>query len=219
MTRAIVLDTETTGLDPSAGDRLVEVAAIELIDDKPTGLVFHRLVNPGRPIPADATADHGLSDADVRDAPVFAEIWSDLDAFCGPSPIIAHNAKFDSGFLDAECRLAGLPLIGARWIDTLAMFREQHGFAAATLDAMLRRWDIRNTRDGKHDALGDCRLLAACWIHLTGGHQRTLTLDAPQAAIASYAPPFARTPRVIVPSQADLAAHSIFLAKIKNNLW
>lgn len=215
--RSVLIDTETTGLDPGLGHRVIEIAAIELRNDLPSGGVFHRLVNPGRPVPEEATAINGIGDADLVGAPDFATIAPELTAFLGADPIIAHNAPFDFAFLDAEfARLRAPPLDPGRMIDTLALAKSRYPGLPNSLDALCRRFGIDLTERGTHNALLDCRLLAAVYLELTGGRQRGLAL-APAAAgpAPSTTVRPGRTPCRIVPSEADRARHSAFLARLK----
>ncbi len=223
MSRSVLFDTETTGLDPLTGDRVVEVACIELMNDLPTGREFHRFIDPERDIPEDATRVHGLTRADLLGKPRFAEIAADLCEFLGDSPLVAHNAPFDFGFLDAEFARIGLPpLLRERMVDTLAMAKLRYSGLPNSLDALCRRFAIDLSARTTHNALLDCRLLADVYVELTGGRQRGLSLMAETggATIAVvYAVDAGRVPRPIVPGAAELAAHAAFLARIKDPLW
>jgi DNA polymerase-3 subunit epsilon len=217
----VLLDTETTGLDPALGHRVIEIAAIELNNDLPSGEFFHRLVDPGRPVPAEATAIHGFGDADLAGQPRFAEVAPGFLAFLGEAPIIAHNAPFDFAFLDAELLRSGFPpLDRGRMVDTLALAKSLFPGLPNTLDALCRRFAIDLAERGTHNALLDCRLLAAVYLELTGGRQRGLALEraarAPRASIAAYGD---RTPRRLAPSEADQARHAAFIARLKAPLW
>ncbi len=224
--REIVLDTETTGLDPLTGDRVIEVAAIELDNLLPTGRFFHHLVDPERDIPAEASRVHGFSREDLRGKPLFPAIVEEMLAFLGDAPIIAHNAPFDFGFLDAELRRAGAPpLDRKRMVDTFAIARERYPAAPNSLDALCRRFDIDLSERTTHNALLDVRLLARVYLELRGGRQPGLTLAAdtgrqeaaPIATIAGLAGP--RTPRPIQPDAATLAAHGALIARLKDPVW
>jgi DNA polymerase-3 subunit epsilon len=222
--REIVLDTETTGLDPAIGHRVVEIGCIELINHVPSGSAFHRYLNPERDIPADAEAVHGLSAAFLADKPVFSSLADDLLGFIGNSPIIAHNAGFDIGFLNAELRRAGRsPLATERTIDTVVLARRKFPGAQASLDALCRRFSIDLSERGKHGALIDARLLARVYLELVGGREPGLALaargDAPGAANDEVRTPTLRPPRSHEPSAAELTAHAVFLAKLKNPIW
>ena len=222
MNRAVLFDTETTGFDPLAGDRLIEVAGIELEGDLPTGKTFHRLVNPERDVPEDAVRVHGITSDRLRDAPRFEEIADDLLAFLGAGPLIAHNASFDFSFLDAEfTRIGRPPLERARMVDTLALARARFPGMPNSLDALCRRFDIDLSERTTHNALLDCRLLAEVYVELTGGRQRGFDLASASLVRAAFdlAARKPRTPRRIEPDADALAAHADFVAKLKNPLW
>lgn len=221
MSRSILFDTETTGLDPLTGDRLIEIAALELIRDLPTGVVFHRLVDPDRDIDPDATRVHGLTRADLRGKPKFAEIVDELLDFIGGDPLVAHNAMFDFGFLNAELARVGRPSIClTRKVDTLELARTRFPGLPNSLDALCRRFDIDLSERTTHNALLDCRLTAKVYIELTGGRQRGLSLAGPGQTEALFV--YQRTehhPLRIVPSADELAAHAAFLMKLKDPIW
>jgi DNA polymerase-3 subunit epsilon len=222
MIRAVLFDTETTGLDPLLGDRVVEVAGIELDGDLPTGKTFHRLINPERDVPEEAVRVHGITADRLRDAPRFEEIADDLLAFFGDGKLIAHNAAFDFGFLDAEfTRIGREPLDRERMVDTLALARARFPGMPNSLDALCRRFNIDLSERTTHNALLDCRLLAEVYVELTGGRQRGLDLDAATMARAGfdYAARKPRTPRLIEPDAEALAAHAAFIATLKDPLW
>lgn len=178
MAREIVLDTETTGFDPKSGDRLIEVGCIELQDLLPTGRTFHRYVNPKRLIPADATRVHGITDDQVKDAPIFHDIAEDLMEFIGDAPMIAHNANFDRNFIDFELQYCGRPITGeARWIDTLVLAQKRFPGMPNSLDALCKRYKISLNERTYHGALIDARLLAEVYLELRGGKERVLDLS------------------------------------------
>ena len=183
--REIVFDTETTGLDPHTGDRLVEIGCIEMINRFPTGSVFHRYVNPERDMPDGAFRVHGLSIEFLKDKPLFAQIVDELVEFIGDAPLVAHNAMFDLGFLNAELKRAGKELVNRdRLVDTLMLARRRHPGASNKLDDLCVRYKIDNGRRTKHGALLDAELLAEVYIELVGGRQTTLGLGTH----ASYSP-------------------------------
>ena len=224
MTRQVVLDTETTGLDPLLGDRVLEVAAVEIVNLVPTGRVFHRLIDPERDIPPESTRVHGFTAEMLRGKPRFAEIAAELLEFLGDSPIVAHNAPFDFGFLNAEFARMGLPALDpARMIDSLEIAKKRFPGLPNNLDALCRRFGIDNSMRTSHNAVLDTQLLAQVYLELMGGRQPGLSLTTsilrPAAALAETAAPAARTPRPIVPTGAELAAHRAFLAKLKDPLW
>ncbi len=222
MTRAVLFDTETTGLEPHLGHRVIEVAALELVNDLPTGRHFHTLIHPERDIPDEATRIHGFTLAHLTDQPRFAEIAEDLLAFLGDGALIAHNAPFDFAFLAAEFGRLGLPpLDQSRMVDTLVLAKARFPGMPNSLDALCRRFAIDLKARGTHNALLDCQLLAQVYVELTGGRQRGLTLAAEKAAapVAVYADVAVRTPRPIVPGATELAAHAAFVARLKDPVW
>lgn len=222
MTRAILFDTETTGLEPQFGHRVIEVAALELENDLPTGRHFHVLIQPDRDIPDDATRIHGYTAERLAGMPRFAAIVDDLLAFFGDGQLIAHNAPFDFAFLNAEFGLLGLPeLAAARMIDTLALAKTRFPGMPNSLDALCRRFAIDLSARTTHNALLDCRLLADVYVELTGGRQRGLSLAAAKAApaLVVYSHASERVARPIAPSVAELAAHGAFVARLTDPLW
>lgn len=223
MSRSVLFDTETTGLEPLAGDRVIEVAALELERDLPTGRSYHAFIDPERDIPPEATRVHGMTRADLRGKPRFAEVADALLAFLGDGPLIAHNAPFDFGFLDAEfARLRRPALDRARMVDTLALAKTRFPGSPNSLDALCRRFGIDLSERTSHNALLDCRLLAEVYVELTGGRQRGLLLADDAGAMlpaAAYERAVRRTPRLVQPSAADLAAHEAFVARLKDPVW
>jgi DNA polymerase-3 subunit epsilon len=222
VTRTILFDTETTGLEPHLGHRIIEIAALELENDLPTGNQFHRLIHPDRDIPDDATRIHGFTLAKLADKPRFAEIADDLLAFLGDSKLIAHNAPFDFGFLNAELVRLGRSLLQAeRMIDTLALAKTRFPGMPNSLDALCRRFAIDLSARTTHNALLDCRLLAAVYVELTGGRQRGLSLAAERAKaeLIVYTHDGVRCPRAIIPNAVELAAHVALLSRLKDPLW
>lgn len=220
--REILLDTETTGLETALGHRIIEVCCIELRNHMPTGRHFHEFVDPGRDIDPDAERVHGISRASLIGKPAFADIADALLAFLGDDPIVAHNAPFDFGFLDAEfARLSLPPLNRARMVDTVAIARKKYPGLPASLDALCRRFDIDLSQRTTHNALLDCRLLAQVYVELLGGRQPGLGLVANRSArAAGLAAPVARTQRLVVVSEAELEAHAAFLARyVKDPFW
>ncbi len=227
MSRAVLFDTETTGLDPLTGDRVVEVAALELIRDLPSGRHFHTLIHPDRDIPDEVVRIHGITIDRVADKPRFREIADELLAFFGDDPLIAHNAPFDFGFLDAElARIQRPALARSRMIDTLAMAKTRFPGLPNSLDALCRRFGIDLSERTSHNALLDCRLLSDVYVELTGGRQRALwsgettAVSAPtMILLPDMAPSKSRLPRPIAPAEAELAAHAAFIARLKQPLW
>ena len=179
MVREIILDTETTGLDPAAGDRIVEIGAVELFNHLPTGRTFHAYINPERDMPKEAEAVHGLSAAFLSDKPVFSAIADEFLGFIGDAVLVIHNASFDVGFLNAEFSFLGLPaILPERVVDTLHIARQKHPGSANSLDALCRRYGIDNSKRTKHGALLDSELLAEVYLELNGGRQTALRLEA-----------------------------------------
>jgi DNA polymerase-3 subunit epsilon len=222
MTRCVLFDTETTGLDPALGDRVIEVAALELVNDLPTGQHFHALIDPERDIPDEVTRIHGFTDADVAGKPKFADIAAKLAEFLGDAKLIAHNAPFDFGFLDAEFVRVGLPRLNrGRMIDTLALAKARFPGMPNSLDALCRRFAIDLSQRSTHNALLDCRLLADVYVELTGGRQRGLGLKAESstAPVAVYVHSGPRSGRRVEPGEADLAAHEAMVGKLKDPVW
>ena len=175
--REIVLDTETTGLDPYQGHRLVEIGCIELVNRIPSGQVFHRYVNPERDIPAEAFAIHGIDNARVQNEKTFAEIADELIEFLGDAPLVAHNASFDLGFLNAEIERCSKPLLAReRLVDTLLLARRKHPGGSNRLDDLCARYRIDNSRRTKHGALLDAELLAEVYLELIDARQASLVL-------------------------------------------
>jgi DNA polymerase-3 subunit epsilon len=220
--REIVLDTETTGLDPTAGHRVVEIACLELLNHIPTGRHFQRYVNPEREVPADAIAVHGLSAEFLGDKPRFAEIADELLSFIGEAPVVIHNAEFDIGFLNAEfVRLDRSPFPQQRIVDTLVMARQKFPGAPASLDALCRRFAIDNTTRTKHGALLDTELIASVYLELIGGRQAGLELSVIDeiAVIAASGVRTTRLPRPHAPTEAELAAHLLLVAQLSDPIW
>jgi DNA polymerase-3 subunit epsilon len=218
--REIVLDTETTGLDPLDGDRLVEVGCIELYNRIPTGQTFHRYINPERDMPAGAFEVHGLSAEFLKDKPRFAEIADDLLDFIGEAALVIHNAAFDAAFLNSELDRVTRPLIAReRLVDTLLLARRKHPAGPNRLDDLCTRYSIDSSRRTKHGALLDAELLAEVYIELIGARQAALGLETITAntmsereRVAAIRPrPVPLTPRITVD---DRAAHWAFIATL-----
>ena len=219
--REIVLDTETTGLDPTSGHRIVEIGCIELMHHVPTGENFHRYLNPERTMPAEAQGVHGLTDAFLADKPVFAEVVDAFLAFIADSPLVIHNAAFDMSFLNAELTRLGLPALPQdRAIDTLGLARRRFPGAHASLDALCGRFGIDNSGRAVHGALLDATLLADVYLELRGGRQPGLALASrPTSAAAGGAIRVERPPRPHAPSPQEVAAHEAFLSQLKDPIW
>ena len=222
MTRQIVLDTETTGLDPRQGHRVIELACVELRDLMPTGQSFHRYIDPQRDIDPEAQRVHGLSRAFLSDKPAFneADVADAFLAFVAGDPIIAHNAAFDRGFVNHELGLAGLaPLPEPRWIDSLALAQKRFPGMYNSLDALCKRFKISLADREKHGALIDAQLLAAVYLELSGGREVALDLSqtrqGPAAAEAISPARYSARPTPLKPrlTDAERAAHEGFVAK------
>jgi DNA polymerase-3 subunit epsilon len=224
--REIVFDTETTGLDPRTGDRLVEIGYIELVNRVPTGRTFHAYFNPDRAMPIEAEQVHGLSAAFLADKPRFHEGVLDLLEFLADSPLVAHNAQFDFGFLNFELGACGQPEVSLdRMVDTLAIARRRHPGAKHSLDALCTRYGIDRSHRVRHGALLDAELLAQVYVELTGGRQIGLELAAERAdtmvQIVRVAPARRefRPPRPHAPSAEELARHKAFVQTLDSPLW
>ncbi len=224
--REIVFDTETTGLSPAGGDRMVEIGCIEMIGRIETGRHFHAYFNPGRAMPSEAQAVHGLGDIFLSDKPLFADKVEELLEFIGDSPLVAHNAGFDFGFLNHELNNCGrAPVCMTRMVDTLGLARTRHPGAKHSLDALCVRFGIDRSHRVKHGALLDAQLLAQVYIELTGGRQIGLGLvaeDELAPSAASLAAPVVRpwrAPRPHHASLAELDRHRAFVARIVKPLW
>jgi DNA polymerase-3 subunit epsilon len=232
--REIVFDTETTGLDPKTGDRMVEMGCVEMVNRVPTGETYHAYYNPQRDMPAAAEAVHGLSASFLSDKPLFADIAAEFLEFIGDAPLVAHNAGFDFGFLNAELVIAGLePVSLDRKIDTVALARKKHPGAKLSLDALCSRYGIDRSHRVKHGALLDAELLAQVYVELTGGRQIGLGLAADAVAASSddargdetasdlIGKPSGerREPRPHTASAAELARHKEFIGQMESTLW
>ncbi len=219
--REVVLDTETTGLSPDEGHRIVEVAAVELVDRRPTGRHFHAYLNPGRPMPPEAAAVHGLTDSFLADKPPFSAVADALLAFLEAAPVVAHNAAFDARFLAFELEAAGRPALPPdRFVDTVELARRRFPGAKHSLDALCARFGIDLSVRAQHGALTDARLLAEVYVELTGGRQIRLDLAPGRTAVASGAPARAPRPaRLFSPTAEEEAAHDRFIEGIPNALW
>jgi DNA polymerase-3 subunit epsilon len=221
--REIVLDTETTGLDPLSGHRVVEVGCIELVNTVATGKTFHAYFNPQMIMPAGAEEIHGLTDDFLSDKPLFADKVEEFLAFVGDSQLVIHNAQFDIGFLNAELERVGRAKLGNAYVDTVSMARRKFPGQRASLDALCERFSIDNSSRTKHGALLDSELLAEVYLELSGGRQRDLGLAAELVGLgagmltASNLP--VRPARPHAASAAELAAHAAFLAQITEPMW
>jgi DNA polymerase-3 subunit epsilon len=223
--REVVLDTETTGLDPDTGDRIVEIGAVELFNHMPTGKTYHQYINPGRPMPKEAFEVHGLGDDFLRDKPRFPEVARAFLDFIADARLVIHNAPFDMKFLNFELLAHGhaiLPM--ARALDTVALARQKFPGSPASLDALCRRFNIDNSARTKHGALLDSEILAEVYLELIGGRQPDLTLNAAAQAQGIAAPAWRPRPRptALPPrlTEAEAAAHEAFVARLGDGaIW
>lgn len=222
--REIVLDTETTGFEPSEGHRLVEIGCVELLNHVATGVTFHKYCNPERDMPEEAFRVHGLSIEFLSQHACFREIAQEFVAFVGDSPLIIHNAQFDMKFLNAELQLCGLPpLPMEQAVDTVGMARRKYPGSPVSLDALCRRFQIDNSSRTYHGALLDAELLAEVYLELVGGREPGLALSADMGGADGHRieidRPY-REPRTHAPTPEELAAHAAFVEKrIKGAIW
>ncbi len=222
--REIVVDTETTGLDPLRGDRLVEIGCIELFNHMPTGQTFHRYLNPEREMSSEAYAVHGLSTEFLADKPLFAAVAEEFLAFVGDAPLIIHNASFDASFINAELeRIGRSPLPREKLVDTLLLARRKHPGVSNRLDDLCSRYAIDNSHRTKHGALLDAELLAEVYVDLIGARQSSLVL-ATAAAVRVEAQLDAPRRQRAVPlaprlTEAARAAHRAFVATLQKAIW
>jgi DNA polymerase-3 subunit epsilon len=224
--REIVFDTETTGLDPYQGHRLVEIGCFELVNRIPSGQTFHRYLNPEREVPAEAVAIHGLTTERLKGEPLFADVADELLEFIGDAPLIAHNAMFDLGFLNAELERAGKgPIARERLVDPLLLARRKHPGVSNRLDDLCQRYGIDNSHRTKHGALLDAELLAEVYLELIGARQAQLGLVevAVRTEIGRGVATAARTRPTPLPprlSAEERAAHAAFIASLgEQAIW
>lgn len=230
--REVIFDTETTGLDPKTGDRMVEIGCVEMVGRVETGSSFHAYYNPERDMPAAAEAVHGLSRDFLSGKPLFADTFEELLEFLGDAPLVAHNARFDFGFLNSELiRIGREPISMDRMIDTVAIARKKHPGAKLSLDALCSRYGVDRSHRVKHGALLDAELLAQVYVELTGGRQIGLGLaadaeptdkdadkgDSRKSAAETNQPRLEARPHTASP--AELTRHSEFMAGIKDAIW
>jgi len=217
----IVLDTETTGLDPSAGHRIVEIGCVELENHLPTGRTFHQYVNPRRDMPSEAFAVHGLSEEFLAGHPGFEDIVDSFLGFIGDATLVIHNAEFDMGFINAELTACERDIIPReRAVDTVAMARRKFPGARANLDSLCQRFGVDNSGRDLHGALKDSYLLSAVYLELIGGRQPGLELKSDKkTAVVRQQERKLREQRPHAPSAKEASAHAEFMAGIENNLW
>jgi DNA polymerase-3 subunit epsilon len=224
--REIVFDTETTGLNPAGGDRMVEIGCVEIYNRVETGRHFHAYFNPERDMPFEAEMVHGLSTIFLSDKPLFPDKAQELLDFIEDAPLVAHNASFDFGFLNHELQRCGRPAVCmSRMVDTLTLARSKHPGAKHSLDALCMRFGIDRSHRVKHGALLDAQLLAQVYVELTGGRQIGLGLVAEAGTVAveqGTGPITTREPRPARPHAAaveELERHRAFIARLVNPLW
>ena len=223
--REIIFDTETTGVNPAGGDRVVEIGCIEMINRVETGREYHAYFCPERSMPSEAEAVHGLSDTFLSDKPLFRDKADELLEFLGDAPLVAHNAGFDFGFLNRELNLCGRdPVCMSRMVCTLVMARSRHPGAKHSLDALCSRFGVDRSQRVKHGALLDAQLLAQVYVELTGGRQIGLGLVHEAAASQNEASAalIDRPVREVRPhfaSDEEIARHRAFIGRLKQPLW
>lgn len=221
--REIVLDTETTGLDPLKGDRVVEIGCVEVFNHMPTGKTYQVYLNPERDMPSEAAMVHGLTEEFLADKPVFAQEVDSFLNFIGDSTLVIHNASFDMNFLNAEltrCGYKRLPM--TRATDTVAMARRMFPGAPASLDALCKRFGVDSSVRKKHGALLDAELLSEVYLELCGGRQPDLAIASTEVVVTEEVQSGARehrSARVYAASDTELAAHEAFLTQLKDPLW
>ena len=226
MKREIVLDTETTGLSPTGGDRLVEIGCVELINHIPSGRHYHVYINPERSMPEEAFRVHGLSEEFLADKPLFKAVADEFREFLGDATLIIHNAPFDMGFLNHQLQLVGQPPLANNVIDTVMLAREKHPGARVSLDALCKHYGIDNSRRTLHGALLDSEILAEVYLELIGGKQVSLALVAETQVditagvalrMAAAQRPIPLQSRI---TEAELAAHLALVASLgEQSVW
>lgn len=224
--REIVFDTETTGMDPLDGHRLVEIGCVELENHIPTGRTYHQYINPERDVPPEVVAVHGLTNEILKNEPTFGEIVGDFLDFIGEdAKLVAHNASFDMKFINAELKTFGFPSVDPkRVVDTLIIARKKFPGSPASLDALCRRYNIDNSNRTLHGALLDSELLAEVYLELLGGRQRGLGIEASRDTSAAEEKVIIlerkfREPRNFEVSTEEQAAHEDMLKELKESLW
>jgi DNA polymerase III subunit epsilon len=220
--REIVLDTETTGMFPEQGDKIVEIGCLELVNHIPTGKTLQFYINPEREVPVEATAVHGLTNEFLKNKPVFSQVYSEFLDFIGDAKLVIHNAEFDMKFLNAELRHVGHKALDwGRVVDTVTMARKKYPGQPANLDALCRRFGIDNSERTFHGALLDSELLAEVYLELLGGRQHgllTATTEV-QGVVSVKIERVYREPRPHAASKSEIAAHTEMLGKLTNSIW
>lgn len=220
--REIVFDTETTGLSPAEGHKIIEIGCVELINRVATGRTFHHYIDPQREIDASATRVHGITNERVAGMPLFKDVAEAFLTFVANAPLVAHNASFDINFLNHELGLIDLPHLQNEVVDTLQIARQKFPGAQATLDALCRRYEIDLSARTYHGALLDAQLLAEVYLELTGGKQPTLGLGGDgdeNTSTTTYRKATIQAARTSALSADEQAAHQAFIEKMPHNLW
>lgn len=220
--REIALDTETTGLDPYSGHRIVEIGCVEMMNRIPTGREFHCYLNPDRDMPEEARRVHGITAEFLKDKPRFSQVVDSLLEFLESAALVIHNAEFDMKFLNAELNALGKPALNCKVVDTLLFARQKFPGSPASLDALCRRFSIDLTQRDKHGALLDAKLLAGVYLELSGGRQAALLPSGEQLDKVEATIEIAREfipAREFAVSESEVEAHRTFLKKVKNPLW
>ncbi len=222
--REIILDTETTGFEPAAGHRIVEVGCVEVLRRLPSGRQFQKYLNPERSMPEEARTVHGLTTEFLAGQPKFADIVDEFLEFIGDAPLVIHNAQFDLAFLNAELARLDRPGIDpARAVDTLALARQRFPGAQVSLDALCRRFEIDISVRSLHGALLDCQLLAEVYLELSGGRQSAFDLESTRRAAAMGGAAEKRSKRparpIVLPTAEETAAHDALLDRMKDPVW
>ena len=221
--REIILDTETTGLDPNSGHRIIEIGCLELINYLPTGKIYQQYINPERDIPAESTAITGITYDHIKDKPVIADVIDDFLSFIGDSPLVIHNAGFDMKFLNAGLQRLNRPALSySRAIDTLKIARQKFPGSPASLDALCKRFGVDNTMRDKHGALLDSYLLADVYLQLIGGRQPDLELRSESQQALEVTATVSKTyipARNFPANHSDLQNHQRFMSLLENAIW
>ena len=220
MLREVIFDTETTGLDPFSGDRILEIGCVEVLNRMPTGRTYHQYINPERDIPAVATKIHGINNEMIAKKPIFKEIADEFLSFLGTADLVAHNASFDFRFVNWELENCGKQTLDmSRMVDTLQIARTKFPGSPASLDALCKRFGIDNSNRTLHGALLDAKILAEVYLEITGGRQTGMNLSPEKKETQARKAKKDRSHRSFPASDEELAAHQKFVASLKNTIW
>ena len=220
MLREVIFDTETTGLDPSSGDRILEIGCVEVLNRMPTGRTYHQYINPERDIPTAATKIHGINNEMIAKKPIFEEIADEFLSFLGTADLVAHNASFDFRFVNWELENCGKQTLDmSRMVDTLQIARTKFPGAPASLDALCKRFGIDSSNRTLHGALLDAKILAEVYLEITGGRQTGMNLNPENKETQARKAKKDRPHRSFPASNEELAAHQNFVANLKNTIW